>query len=738
MKQVIQNQRSGDVKICDTPAPALRPGGVLVRTAYSLISAGTERAKVELAKASLVGKARARPEQVRQVMRALREQGFRNTYRRVSNRLATLEPLGYSCSGRVTEVGNEVRDIRVGDFVACAGGGYANHAEVNFVPMNLCAVVPPGSVGEPSTMLESAAFTTVACIAMQGVRRADLQIGEVVAVIGLGLIGLIAVQILKASGCVVLGMDPDEARRRIALQTGCTGVAASASDLQDLTIQHSNGYGADAVLVAAASASNSPIETAARVARDRGRVVIVGAVRMDVPRQPFYDKELDLRLSRSYGPGRYDPAYEEHGRDYPIGYVRWTEKRNMEAFLELQMNARVDVRPLISHRFPIAEAARAYELISSKTEPYLGVIIDYGSVTATPEAEPPRPRAIELSLGAEREHRPIVPTPRELVRIGLIGAGSFAQNVLLPAFKNHRGIELRTVVTSSGLAAASAAKRFGFAAAASDPAAVLHDQNIDAVVIATRHDSHAQLAAEALRSGKAVFVEKPLAIDDAGLDEVIAARAEAADRSDVVVGFNRRFAPATLRVREWFDSVGEPRALLCRVNAGLLPRTHWIHDRAIGGGRLIGEGCHFLDLAGFLVGAKPVEVETTVLPDGGRYQQDNFIVRIRYANGSLATVTYLSNGASGAGKEYLEMSGGGRTAIIDDFRRVILASDKETRRRGGRFALDKGHSAEIDAFLQAIRRGAVSPIPFEDLVTSTRLTLRAMESLLTGRTVALS
>lgn len=717
MKQLTQKQSDGEVAVVDAPAPVLRPGGVLVRTAFSLVSAGTERAKVELAKRSLAGKARARPEQVRQVLRAFRDQGFQETCRRVSNRLSALEPLGYSSSGIVTAVGDGVRDLQAGDLVACAGAGYANHAEVNFVPMNLCAAIP----GRAAELLEQAAFTTVGSIAMQGVRQADLRVGESAVVIGLGLIGLITVQILKASGCTVAGLDPDASRRELAAATGCDAVAGSANDLAALVQQLTNGFGADAVLVTAASSSSGPVETAARVARDRARVVIVGAVGLDLPRQPFYDKELDLRLSRSYGPGRYDPQYEERGHDYPIGYVRWTEQRNMQAFLRLVADRKLDMRPLITHRFSIGEATRAYDLITTNREPYLGVVLGYGDLGAA--EEPPKPPVVVAAPRAQGE-----------LGVGLIGAGSFAQNVLLPALKAAGGIQLKSVATRSGLTSRSVAKRFGFERADSDASAILDSGDVNVVVIATRHDSHASLTAEALRRGKSVFVEKPLAIDEAGLAEVIAA--QEASTASVMAGFNRRFAPATVAVKEWFASVAEPKIITCRVNAGFIPATHWLHDPEAGGGRIVGEGCHFFNLLGFLAGSAPVSIETSALPDSGRYQRDNVIVRIRYADGSLATMAYLANGASGVAKEYIEMFGGGRVAIIDDFRRVKLVSPDTSKTIGGRFAKqDKGHRAEIAAFLRAVREGLPSPIPFAELVTTTRLSVAAVESLQTGHAV---
>ena len=602
--------------------------------------------------------------------------------------------------------------------------------------MNLCAKIPDGVAGSAAELLEPAAFTTVAAIAMQGVRQASLQVGEVVVVIGLGLIGLITVQILKASGCIVAGSDPDPNRRRLGSESGCDAVADSANDLVAAVQQLSDGFGADAVLVTAASSSSGPVETAARVARDRARVVVVGAVKLDLPRQPFYDKELDLRLSRSYGPGRYDAQYEERGHDYPIGYVRWTEQRNMQSFLRLVADAKIDVRPLITHRFPIAEATRAYDLITTNQEPYLGILLDARVPGDRVERAASRPRVVTQPSPTSSDIRPITAAPREIVRIGLIGAGSFAQNVLLPAIKAAGNVQMKRVVTSSGLTATSVAKRFGFETAGSDAAEILGSGDIDAVIIATRHDSHASLAAEALRQGKAVFAEKPLAIDVAGLAEVIQARAES--KADLMVGFNRRFAPATIAAREWFAPVAEPKAITCRVNAGFIASNHWIHDPEVGGGRIIGEGCHFLDLLGFLAGSAPVEVETCALPDSGRYRHDNVVVRVRYADGSIGTLIYLANGSAGVAKESIEIFGGGRVAIIDDFRRMTLTSPGTHRRIGGRFAKqDKGHRTEIADFLAAVRRGLPSPISFGELVKTTQLSFAAVESLQQGRPITL-
>lgn len=734
MKQVTQTQRKGLVRVEDVPSPALRPGGVLVRTAFSLISAGTERAKVELAQRSLVGKARARPEQAREVLATLRQQGPVATYRKVMNRLAALQPLGYSCSGVVIAVGSGAVEFQVGDRVACAGAGYANHAEVNFVPKNLCEKVPEGV--EP----EEAAFATLGAIALQGVRQAEVRLGETVAVIGLGLVGLLAVQLLKAAGCQVIGMDPNPDRCRLSEELGCRATANSRQTMLTLASQITNGNGVDAAILAAATSSSEPVALAGRICRDKGRVVVVGAVGMSVPRPAYYQKELELRFSRSYGPGRYDPEYEEKGHDYPIGYVRWTEKRNMEAVLHLIAEGKVDVRSLISHRFPIAHAAQAYHLITKGEVPCLGVLLEYpeGATTKAVSDQGEKEGKLWLETGAA----PTLPAgpgqPR--LSIGLIGAGNFAQDVLLPALKRHKDVRLRGVVTASGLSARSAAERFGFAYTAAEPAEILADPEIAAVVIATRHDTHARLVVQALKAGKSVFVEKPLALTPAHLTEVVDAYqeclAQAPPSPTLMVGFNRRFAPATRAVKKFFASCTEPLAIHCRVNAGYLDPDHWTHDPEVGGGRIVGEGCHFVDLLAYLCDARPTEVYAVSLPDEGRYRQDNVVVQIRFANGSVGTLHYLANGDRRVGKERVEVFAGGGVAIIDDFQRVLLSRDGRLQRIGHWWTgQDKGHRAELEAFIDAVRKGGPSPTPFDQLMMSSLLTFRILESLQTGQPV---
>lgn len=694
-----------------------------MRTAYSLVSAGTERAKLQTAQLSLLGKARARPDQARQVLQSVRTEGLAAAYHKVTNRLDALEPLGYSCAGIVIDVGAEAPEFHTGQRVACAGGGYANHAEINFVPRNLTVPVPEG-VG-----LDAAAFATVGAIALQGMRQAEARLGEVVVVIGLGLVGLITAQLLKAAGCVIVGLDVDPERGRRAETLGCAFATTDAQAALDRVLELSAGHGADAVLITAATPSNQPIETAGRLAREKGRVVIVGDVGLTLPRAPYYNKELDLRLSRSYGPGRYDPEYEELGNDYPYGYVRWTERRNMQAFLDLVARGSVQVAPLITHRFKVENAGQAYDLIQGKTgEAYLGVVLEYDS----PEEARAEPSfRITLPRSADAAHRAAAP-----VTLGLIGAGNFAQSMFLPTLRRMEAVNLDTVVTSSGVSARSVADRFGFAHCASDPRAVIDNPEIHAVIIATRHDSHAALTADALRAGKAVLVEKPLALNEEQLASVLDAMA-AAPGPRLMVGFNRRFAPMTVQVKQWFAVRSQPLLVHYRVNAGPVPRTHWTVDPVQGGGRIVGEACHFVDWIQALVGTRAAEVSARALPNGGVYNDDNVAITITYTDGSVGTILYAANGDKRLGKERIEVFGGGRLAILEDWRTLTLGDGVRTTTRKARVGQDKGHTAELRAFVEMVKRGSASPIPPGEIVDTTRLTFAILESLRQGRSVAL-
>jgi predicted dehydrogenase/threonine dehydrogenase-like Zn-dependent dehydrogenase len=730
MKQLIQEMDSGTIRLVDVPAPVLRPGGVLVRTRHTVISVGTERSTVELGRKSLLGKAMERPDQVRKVLDTVAREGMTSAYHKVRTRLAALSPMGYSAAGVVEAVGAGVTGFEPGDVVACAGAGYASHAERLWVPRNLAVRVPAG-VGT-----EAAAFATLGAIALQGVRQAEPRLGETVAVIGLGILGQLTVQLLAAAGVRPIGIDLDPGRVALAVAHGALGLVRSdevEARVQDAT----GGLGADAVIITAATSSKDPVELAGTLARDRARVVVVGAVPIDVPRSPYYEKELEVRLSRSYGPGRYDPAYEEGGHDYPVGYVRWTEQRNMRAFLDLIAQGRVLLDRLITHRFPFPEAVKAYDVITGDDAgSVLGVVLDYGpgegakAAVGAEQGERARGR-IYLAGGGDTGRRSASVTAAP--GIGLIGAGSFAQGVLLPALKKL-DVTLRGVASAGGLSARKAAEEHGFAYMASSPEEILADTSTDAVVIATRHGDHGRLATAALRAGKAVFVEKPLALDHGELDEVVGA---AQDGPALMVGFNRRFAPATTFLRERLGGLPGGKVVHVRANAGYIPPDSWVHDPAEGGGRLLGEGCHFIDLALFLVGSRAVRVETVALAgdDPAALLQDNFVVTLQCADGSLASVLYTAKGSSRSGKERVEMFAGGRSGVIDDFRAAEVQGGKRERWKGKQ---EKGHVRELAAFVAAVRHGGTPPIPLADLEHTSRVTLLALDSLRSGSALAVS
>jgi polar amino acid transport system substrate-binding protein len=715
MKQILQQQRTGQLGVYDVPAPALQPQGILVANAYSLVSAGTERAKVSVAKKSLLGKALARPDQVRKVLAAYRSRGFRATVQQVRSRLETHDPLGYSSAGIVIAVGSQVSDLRVGDRVACAGGGYANHAEIVYVPETLASLVPDGLA------LSEATYATLGAIALQGIRQAAPTLGETVAVIGLGLVGLLTVQLLKANGCRVIGLDIDPERCRLGMALGAD-IAGSPDDPGTQTeIWRRVPTGLDAVILAAATRSSGPVRLAAELSRDKGRVVVVGDVGLDIPRGPFFEREVDLLFARSYGPGRYDPSYEEKGRDYPIGYVRWTEGRNLAAFLDLQAQGKIDTRSLTTHTIEIDQAEKAYDLILGKSqEASLGVLLDY----ALNEDALPAPAA-ELVQVAK------APGARNRQGLALIGAGNFVQAFLLPELKARKELRLQSVITTSGRTARSVAERYGFQQCGSDPQLAFEDPQVHLVLIGTRHDSHSELAASALRAGKAVFVEKPLALSHEGLDAVSEAYAAAA-APFLMVGFNRRFAPLVQVLKSFFGDEAGPRLMNYRINAGYIPRDHWVQDPEIGGGRILGEVCHFVDLLSFVAGAAPVEVYGRALPDQGRYSQDNLIAELTFADGSLGTITYAANGDPAVNKERLEVFAGGRAALLDDFKELSLAHGRIDKHKA---TSDKGHRAEMQALVTASASGKAEPVPFREALSSSRATVALAESVQSGMPV---
>ncbi|HSJ25427.1 MAG TPA: bi-domain-containing oxidoreductase [Longimicrobiales bacterium] len=748
MKQVLQVLGTGEIKVVDVPAPVLRPGGVLVRNRASVISVGTDRTQIDFGRKSLVAKAKERPEQVKQVLQSMARDGVAATRARVRRKLDSHVALGYSCAGVVEAVGEGVDDIEVGMRVACAGAGYASHAERVWVPKNLVVPVPD------DVAFDHAAFATMGAIALHGIRQAEPALGDVVAVVGLGLLGQLTVQMLVAAGVRVVAIDLDPQRVALARESGAVGLLRSEA-VEAGVAAATGGLGVDATLICAATSSEDPIRLSGRITRDRGRVVLVGAVPMNVPRSPFYEKEIDLRFSRSYGPGRYDRSYEEQGNDYPIGYVRWTERRNLAEFLRLVAAGSVRLDPLITHASGYEDAAAAYATLRNSDGPApLGVVLRY------PEQMPPSSDRIPLhgavadgaaagagatNAGSVRAsaaiREPVAGSPRPDPGIGFVGAGSFAADTLLPALKQLGG-RLVGVATARGVTALDAGSHFGFRYLAADAETLASDNDVDALFIATRHDEHARLAALALHAGKAVFVEKPLALDEPSLDEVIAVAQHA---PPLMVGFNRRFAPATLFVRERLARLPGARVVSIRVNAGALPADSWAHDPAIGGGRLVGEGCHFIDLAMHLVGgARVTDVHAVALggPDTAARLKDNVNVTLRFDDGSLATILYTSKGSASAGKERVEVHAAGATAIIDDFRTAefhAAGSGSGSQRverwkaKGGK--QDKGHVEQLRRFLAAVRDGTTSPIPLQELVDSSRVTLRAAASLRAGTTM---
>jgi predicted dehydrogenase/threonine dehydrogenase-like Zn-dependent dehydrogenase len=711
--QVIQYRKTGEIRVEEVPAPQLADGGVLVENVFSLISAGTERTSIETAQSSIIGVAKSRPDLMRQVIQNVKNEGLVATYTKVQTRLDSYKELGYSSAGIVID--SSVSEFKPGDRVSCAG--FAHHAEVIAVPKNLVARIPEG------VSFEEAAFTTIGSIALQGVRQAGVQIGEQVAVIGLGLIGLMTVQLLKANGCRVIGLDISESSFDLARKLGCDACALSTPGAVPSVETFTKGFGADAVVITAATKSNEPIELALQFARKRSRVVIVGDVGMKIPRAPFYEKELELRIACSYGPGRYDPEYEEKGHDYPVGYVRWTENRNMEAVLELMAQRKLDVMPLITHRFPIREALAAYELITGqRKEKYIGVLIEYP--TAVKEGEK-RARPSRLSVRSSSRV-----ASGKLV-IGFIGAGKFAQSYLLPTLKKL-DVELKGVATLTPVNAKSVAKKFKFEYCTSSAEEILADPEINTLFVATRHDSHAQLAVEALKRGKHVFVEKPLAVDRTQLHELAEAyKAFSSGQLVLLTGFNRRFSKPFRDMRQFFAEVGEPLFLTYRVNAGELPATHWVYD-ARQGGRVVGEACHFVDCMTFLTGARPVRVfaeSVKSLRSQGAIQE-NVNVSIRYSNGSVGNLLYLTNGDTSAGKEYCEVHGGGRSALMNNFDEVELyRNGKRTRTK---YDGTKGHAEEVAHFISVVLGKETLELSFEAAHDTTAATLKILESLQRG------
>lgn len=707
MEQLTQELKAGKMGVLEVPFPILGRGQVLVRNHFSVISAGTEGKTVADARKGYIAKARSRQKEVLQVVAMIKTTGIVNAYKTVMNKLEAPAPLGYSCAGEVIGVGDGISDLRVGDLVACGGQG-AYHAEVVSVFRNLCAKIPKG------VDLRSAAFSTIGSIALQGVRQADLRLGEMCVVIGLGLIGQLTVQILGAAGIKTIGIDIDKRQVQAARDGGASlALSRNQPGLEQRIMGFTGGLGADAVIIAAGSQSLDPVELAGVLCRQKGKVVIVGAVPTGFSRIQYYRKELDLRLSCSYGPGRYDPIYEEKGIDYPVGYVRWTENRNREAVLDLMAARKLDISRLITHSFMLKDAPQAYRMILLKKEHFLGIVIEYD-----------RTKAPSRTIVRKKEL-----TPAGVPAIGFIGVGNFAQSTLLPRLKGKT--QMIGVADPLGQVSRHVADKYDFSYCTDDPKALIEDDRINTVFIATRHHLHARYAISALRAGKNVFIEKPLAMSESELEEVRKAYEGARSGTRLMVGFNRRFAPLINTVREFFPPDG-PKSIQLRVNAGILPKEHWVNDPEIGGGRIIGEACHFIDLAMFLAAGRIEEVSAYALKDANGLS-NTIVAGLRFDNGSIAALSYISNGNKLMPKEYLEISCQGTSAQIDDYRKLTVFGKKIFKEKSR--VQDKGHSGELKAFLDSIRKGEPCPVPFEESYLSMLATFKILESLKTGRSI---
>lgn len=736
MKQVAQNYRSGELAVVEVPSPTCAPGGVLVRSLYSLISTGTELMKVGESKMSLVGKARARPDQVRKVLDTAYQQGPLTAYRKAVNRLDSYTPLGYSLAGVVEEVGEGAEEFSVGQVVACAGNEFALHAERNWVPVNLCVPVPDGV--DPRL----AAFATVGAIALQGVRQGDPQLGDTACVVGLGLVGQLVVRLLVASGVRVVGLDVVPDRCTLAEKAGALLCATPDEDgvaaVEHALARASGGLGADRVFLVAGGASNEPVEIAARLARDRATVVDIGKCKLDLPWTTYYEKELDVRFSRSYGPGRYDPQYEVRGIDYPAGYVRWTERRNLACFVDLLAAGDVDLEPLVSGTYPLDEAPAIYERLQAGDLHGVGFLFEYAGADATTASLAASPPAQQVGVGRGREaatpgggRRPAASaragSAEGTLRLGFVGAGNYASSMLLPHLSGRSDVELARVATLRPLSALNAKRKFGFTTVGTDVEELLADDAIDAVFIVTRHSSHASLACRALRAGKAVFVEKPLALGREELEDILGT-VEATGNDRLMVGFNRRFSPMLAEMRARFGRVEGPMVARYLVNAGSLAGDSWYRDERSEGSRFVGEGGHFIDVVSWWIGSEPEEVAAE--PAGSA---DGVHVTLRYGDGSYATIAYLTEGHSRFPKETFEAFGEGRAARLDNFRKATVWASRRRRTRRAFGAPAKGQREEIDAFLGAVRTGSPMPIALPSLLSTTRATLAVAESLATGR-----
>ena len=714
MKQLAQKLKNGEIQVLEVPLPVLGPGKVLVRNHYSLISSGTEGSSVTAARKNLVGKAKEQPQKVKQVIDVLKQQGPIQTYRAVMKKLDSYSPLGYSSAGEVIKVASDVQSFTVGNLVACGGAGYANHAEIIAVPNNLCVKLPEDAD------LKRAAYNTIGAIALQSIRQADLRIGETCAVIGLGLIGQLTCLILKTSGVKVVGIDINPGMVEIASKH-CANLAFIREEpgLAEKIGEFTEGIGVDAVIITAGTHSLDPVNFAGQIARKKGRVVVVGAVPTGFDRDPYYyRKELELRMSCSYGPGRYDPEYEEKGIDYPPAYVRWTEKRNMQVFQELVHSGRIAIEYLTTHEFPLEEAAKAYDMIVSRSEPFLGIVLKY-----------------DVHKPIAKHHIAIRPAKAEgKVNIAFVGAGSYAQQNLLPNIpRNDNDVTCVGIMTNSGTTSKRVAEKFNFQFCTSEPKDIFENNTINTVFIATRHNSHAEYVKSALTAGKHVFVEKPLCLTEKDLSEIEELYNSSDHCCQLMVGFNRRFAAHAVELKKHLGNT--PVSMLYRVNAGPIPKDNWIQDKEIGGGRVIGEACHFIDLLTWLCGALPRYVQAVAIPDPNGLN-DTVSINLQFANGSIGSLSYFSNGSKEMPKEYIEVYSAGLIGIIRDFKVLEIHSTGKPRRKKT-LVQDKGQACMVKAFIKSIKEGGSPLIPADEIFAVTRTTFAVLESLRTHQAVSL-
>lgn len=702
MQQLTQKLNNGEMVVQEVPAPQLGKGMVMVKNHYSLISAGTEGSTVKAARKSLIGKAKERPQQVKQVLDVLKKQGITQTYRAVMKKLDAYSPLGYSSAGEVIEVSEDVKDFKVGDLVACAGLGYASHAEVIAVPVNLCVKL------KDNADLSQACYNTLGAIALQGVRQADLRLGETCAVIGLGLIGQLACLELKASGVRVVGIDVDpNAVKTAAKHCADLALTRNTPGINDKIEEYTNGLGVDAVIIAAATSSLDPVNFAGSIARKRGSVVILGAVPTGFDRDPdYYKKELSLKMSCSYGPGRYDLNYEEKGIDYPAAYVRWTEKRNMEAFQELLSGKAFDLSYLTTHVFKFEDAPKAYDIIMNRSEPYLGIVLKY-----------------DVEKQAKNAKIAIHPNGKSgTVNLAFIGAGSYAQGNLLPNLPDSENVVRKGVLTNSGTTSKRVAERFKFEFCTANEEDIIKNPDINTLFVTTRHDSHAGYVIKGLENGKNVYVEKPLCLNISELVEIEKLTTEM--KKSVMIGFNRRFSPHATLIK---NKLGDGKmSMIYRVNAGYIPADFWIQDMETGGGRIIGEVCHFIDLMTFICGSIPVKVMASVLPDS-QALNDTLNIIVEFENGSTGVVAYYANGSKVLKKEYFEVYSSGTTAVLNDFKECTIYGNGKPK-KSKLFAQDKGQKNMVQKFIEGLKNGE-TPIPMEQIFAVTKSTFAVIKSI---------